>query len=127
MPTLNVGFDLSPYLTERYTRLPGKDMKKKIDEEGRPIPESQQRIETVPGDFKEVVEAPKKISAFIDEQGQKIIILHGFTDQNIPLVPINISQDQQSKNRIDQLLSSPFGGNITIDELFLIHNKNLFK
>jgi len=125
-PTLNVGFDLSPYLTDRYRRLPGKPIKRKFDEEGRPIPKSQQRLEEIPGDFKEVVEAPKKISAFIDEQGQKIIILHGFTDQNIPLVPINIDQDLQSKNRIDQLLSGPFGGNITVDELFSIHNKNLF-
>lgn len=127
MPTLNVGFELTQYLTDQYTREPGKRIKRTIDEDGKPIPKSQQVYEELPGDAKEIVEAPKKISAFIDEQGQKIIMLHGFADPSIPAVFINITQDQQSKNRIDQLLSSPFGGNISIDELFLIHNKNLFK
>ena len=127
MPTLNVGFELTQYLTDQYTREPGKRIKRTIDEDGKPIPKSQQVYEELPGDPKEIVEAPKKISAFIDEQGQKIIMLHGFADPSIPAVFINITQDQQSKNRIDQLLSNPFGGNVTIDELFSIHRKNVLK
>ena len=80
MPTLNVGFELTNTLRISTQESQEKDKENVIDEDGKPVPKSQQVYEELLGDPKEIVEAPKKISAFIDEQGQKIIMLHGFAD-----------------------------------------------
>lgn len=133
-PTLSVGFDLSNYLSDQYLREEGRQarMQKgdpRIGVEMNPILNRPYRVDDyyeIPGDYKEVQETPKKISPFIDDSGNKIIMLHGFTDKNIPPVFVNVS-NAASKNRIDQLLSSPYGNKVTVDEMFRIHGENVLK
>ena len=133
-PTLSVKFDLSNYLTDSYTREKGRQAKiqkgdPKIGKEINPQFNRPYQVDDyyeIPGDYREVQETPKKISPFIDDSGNKIIMLHGFTDKNIPPVFVNVS-NAASKNRIDQLLSSPYGNKVTVDEMFRIHGENVLK
>jgi len=134
LPTLSTKFDLANYLTDEYIREKGPQARiqegdPKIGKEINPQFNRTYRVGDyyeIPGDYKEVLEAPKKISPFIDDSGNKIIMLHGFTDQNIPPVFVNVS-NAASKNRIDQLLSSPYGNRVTVDEMFRIHSENVLK
>lgn len=134
LPNLKVKFDLSNYLTEEYIREEGSTARiqkgdPRIGKETNPKtnrPYQEGDYYDIPGAYKEVKGTPTRISPFIDDSGNKIIMLHGFSDRNVPPVFINVS-NAASKNRIDQLLGPPYGSRVTVDEMFRIHGENLLK
>ena len=134
LPTLSVKFDLSNYLTDQYMREEGRDARmqegdERIGAEMNPQlnrPYQAGDYYEIPGDYREIQETPQKISPFVDDSGAKIIMLHGFADKNIPPVFVNVS-NAATKSRIDQLIGSPYGNKVTVDEMFRIHTRNLMK
>jgi hypothetical protein len=79
-----------------------------------------------PGEFKKMNDKPTQVTTLIDNNGDRVLMLSGFSDPNIPPVFINVSQNTPFVNQLNTLFNKAYGaGNVSVEKLFEQHAKSL--
>lgn len=79
-----------------------------------------------PGEFKRMNDKPTQVTTLIDNNGDRVLMLSGFSDPNIPPVFINVSQNTPFVNQLNTLFNKAYGaGNVSVEKLFEQHAKSL--
>lgn len=116
IPDFGQTINLSNYLPESITR-----------EEPIVTTDYETGEKTVtPGEFKRMNDKPTQVTTLIDNNGDRVLMLSGFSDPNIPPVFINVSQNTPFVNQLNTLFNKAYGaGNVSVEKLFEQHAKSL--